>query len=111
MSATVSINNQLLIKSFFVCRILVYFERMDSVLRLRGGSGAVQEVLELEMMTVILESAENKLVVIDFTATWCGPCQRIAPMYQQLADQTSDVIFLKVATVAWLYSLHNYLNS
>ncbi len=72
---------------------------MSSVLRLRGGSGAVQEVLELEMMTVILESAENKLVVIDFTATWCGPCQRIAPMYQQLADQTSDVIFLKVISV------------
>lgn len=72
---------------------------MSSVLRLRGGSGAVQEVLELEMMTVILESAENKLVVIDFTATWCGPCQRIAPMYQQLADQTSDVIFLKVIPV------------
>ncbi len=72
---------------------------MSSVLRLRGGSGAVQEVLELEMMTVILESAENKLVVIDFTATWCGPCQRIAPMYQQLAEQTSDVIFLKVISV------------
>ncbi len=72
---------------------------MSSVLRLRGGSGAVQEILELEMMTVILESAENKLVVIDFTATWCGPCQRIAPMYQQLADQTSDVIFLKVISV------------
>jgi thiol-disulfide isomerase/thioredoxin len=73
-------------------------ETMTTILRLRGGSGAVEEVSELELLTVILESAENKLAVIDFTASWCGPCQRIAPMYKQLAEQTPGVIFLKVCS-------------
>ena len=31
--------------------------------------------------------AQGKPMVIDFWATWCGPCRKVGPTIQELADQ------------------------
>ena len=37
-----------------------------------------------------------QLVCVDFTATWCGPCQRIGPEFVKMADKYTDCVFIKV---------------
>ena len=42
-------------------------------------------------------SQTGKVVIVDFTATWCGPCQRISPLFQVIAERhTQKAIFLKI---------------
>ncbi|KAL3640154.1 Cytoplasmic thioredoxin isoenzyme 2 [Castilleja foliolosa] len=38
----------------------------------------------------------NKLVVVDFSATWCGPCKMMEPIFNDLSIKYSDVDFVKI---------------
>ena len=42
----------------------------------------------------VLES--DGVVLVDFFATWCGPCQALAPIIDELAEERDDVKIYKV---------------
>ena len=39
--------------------------------------------------------AQNK-VLLDFWATWCGPCKMIAPYVEQVAEERTDITVCKI---------------
>lgn len=40
--------------------------------------------------------SENKKVVVDFYADWCGPCKMMSPMFEAAATEVKDVVFAKL---------------
>ena len=41
-------------------------------------------------------ASKGRTLIVDFTASWCGPCQRVAPIYEALAKEFPHVEFVKV---------------
>ncbi|XP_007947112.1 thioredoxin domain-containing protein 2 [Orycteropus afer afer] len=59
-------------------------------------SDKVKVIQSKEDFEAVLKEAGEKLVVVDFSATWCGPCKIIKPLYYALSYKYDDVVFLEV---------------
>ena len=54
----------------------------------------ILHVTEANFDSQVLQA--DKPVLVDFWATWCGPCQMQAPILEELAKEREDVIIAKV---------------
>jgi thioredoxin 1 len=40
----------------------------------------------------------DKLVLVDFWASWCGPCKMLSPIIDEISEEVADIKFCKVNT-------------
>jgi thioredoxin 1 len=59
--------------------------------------------IELTETTFDTTIAEGDIVLVDFWASWCGPCRSFAPVFEAAAVANPDIVFGKVDTEAEQY--------
>jgi len=57
-------------------------------------------ITELNATTFDSTVASDGIVLVDWWASWCGPCRMFAPIFEAAAEQHPDIIFAKVDTEA-----------
>ena len=55
---------------------------------------SVREINEDEFSEVVLNS--GKTCLVDFFATWCGPCKMMAPVIDEIAEENAEIVAVKV---------------
>lgn len=56
----------------------------------------VQKIESEGAWAALMEQSKEKLVVVDFTATWCGPCQMVAAPFAAMSQEFTNAVFAKV---------------
>jgi len=56
-------------------------------------AGDIVELETKEDFDNFMKEAGEKLVVVDFFATWCGPCKKMSPTIKKLAEEYADKVF------------------
>jgi thioredoxin 1 len=51
---------------------------------------------KVQLISTLDEVPKTGNVVIDFYATWCGPCKKLTPEFKNLSEKYENITFLKV---------------
>ncbi len=69
-------------------------------------------MMELNNKTFKEQIEKDEYTIVDFFASWCGPCQMMGPVFEELSDEVKDITFAKCSTedspeIAQLYGIRS----
>jgi thioredoxin 1 len=56
----------------------------------------VSDVGSEDAFDKVITDAGGRLVVVDYSTTWCGPCKVIAPKFDEFSEKYTSAVFIKV---------------
>jgi len=56
----------------------------------------VNELTDSSHFAQLLQQVGSKTVFVDFYATWCSPCQVVAPFFEELSNTYPQAVFIKI---------------
>jgi thioredoxin 1 len=56
--------------------------------------GNIEEIVSFDRLDEVMTA--NEFVVVKFWAQWCGPCRMLSPVFDGVASERNDAVFVKV---------------
>ena len=56
------------------------------------------DINEAEFNDKVIEESQNKLIIVDFWAPWCGPCKALGPVLEEIASENQNIVIAKMNT-------------
>ena len=75
----------------------IRLKKAEMLMKHSGMPSEILTIYNINEFNDILEEYSNQIIIVDFWATWCGPCMTFAPVFENIFQEHShELIFLKV---------------
>lgn len=75
----------------------IRLKKAEMLMKFKNMPNEIIQIHNSDEFNKILEDNSDDIIMIDFWATWCGPCMTFAPVFEKIFQEHShELIFLKV---------------